>query len=214
MANTGQIDQQDTPDSKARRAPAPRFIADKLFVDQLNYVREVINFLIRRQADLPQVTEFNVLATLGTVRYSRSGEPASEQDWQRLYQVSHIFLSQLTNENATSFAVWQTRGFYSLLPFAFAVGAVIALAISCLNPNIMPAHASLHFPTTAQSVSATLPSIRLGLWDHLQALLSVLLWTISLGGLGVSAFFGTSLLTQISSDNTQNIGQMERVHYR
>lgn len=188
MANVAQFDGERSSSATPAEALGARRIADKLFVDQLNYVRDVIDFLIRRQVDLSKQSEdLNALAALGTVRYSRRGQPANQQDWKNLYQLSHSFISQLTDDRATSFAVWQTRGFYGLLPFAFFVGALIALALTFFTPRI---------------INPAAPDIR-GL-ESVGRFVSILLWTCSLGGLGVSAFFGTSLLTQLASENGTN----------
>jgi hypothetical protein len=185
MANVEPIDRDRHASERGADATGPRVIADKLFVNQLNYTREVIHFLIRRQVDLSkQVEDLDALAALGTVRYSRSGQAASRDDCRNLYQISHTFISQLTNANlATSFAVWRTRGIYGLLPLAFFFGALVALSLIVFNPTIMWLGKDLTR------------------WDIISLYIAILLWTCSLGGLGVSAFFGTSLLSQMAADN-------------
>src|ERR1700685_2185618 len=116
MVEIGKAGMREQPMETSSR----RLIADKLFVNQLDFTRDLIVFLIRRQVDLgKQQEDWNALAALGTVRYSPRGTAATPEDWRQLYTISHDFLAELKDENATSFAIWQTRGIYSILPIAF-----------------------------------------------------------------------------------------------
>jgi hypothetical protein len=43
--------------------------------------------------------------------------------------------------------------------------------------------------------------VDMGKWDWISFFIAIFLWTFSLGGLGVSAFFGTSLLSRLESED-------------
>ena len=170
-----------------------RKISDRLFVDHLRYTKTLIYFLIRRQVDLSkQEADFNALATLGTVKYSPNGQPASPDDWRLLYLLSHNFNTQLIQAGLTnSFAIWQTRAVYGTLPFLFIISALIALALAFFNPKIMWL-------------------VNMGKWDWISFFIAIFLWTFSLDGLGVSAFFGTSLLSRLESEDVTDIREKDK----
>jgi hypothetical protein len=88
----------------------PPRISDRLFIQQLGYTRSLVTFLIRRQA-LPGTSPDVLanLAALGSMRYSPAGRAASEEEWQKLYAISHGLASKLPLEIATAFSIWRLR---------------------------------------------------------------------------------------------------------
>jgi hypothetical protein len=183
MANIALVDAnahvQLSDDNKTKK------ISDRLFVAQLKHTKQLIYFLLRRQVDLSKSdADFAALSSLSNIKYSVHGQSPSQTDWRNLYVLSHNFTMQLNNAGlVNSFAIWQTRAIYGVLPFSFIVSALIALALAFFNPKI-------------------LWLTEMNEWDWISFFIAIFLWTFSLGGLGVSAFFGTSLLSQLGSTNT------------
>src|SRR6516165_10031098 len=71
-------------------------INDRLFIQQLGYTRSLVIFLIRRQALPGKLTDvFGNLAALGALRYSRAGRAVTEEEWRKLYSISHDLTSEL-----------------------------------------------------------------------------------------------------------------------
>ena len=156
----------------------PPRISDRLFIQQLGYTRSLVTFLIRRQA-LPGTSPDVLanLAALGSMRYSPDGRAASEEEWQKLYAISHGLASELPLEIATAFSIWRLRTFFGLFPLIFLIMGITALEATYLQGY------------AAESSG----------WYYFIGLAAVLSWTCALGGLGTSAFFGTSLLAQLAS---------------
>src|SRR5436309_8636817 len=80
-------------------------IGDRLFIQQLDYTRSLVTFLIRRQA-LPEksLDVLANLAALGGMRYSPAGRAASEEERRKLYAISRGSASELPLEIATALA--------------------------------------------------------------------------------------------------------------
>jgi hypothetical protein len=164
-------------DDQGMNQSSPPKLRDRLFIRELNYTRDLVTFLIRKQvlpAKPPDVLAG--LAALGSVHYSPFGRAASVEEWQKLYSISHEFASQLPLEMATTFSVWRLRKFFSLIPLIFFIIGIVALEAAYLKGY------------AANSG-----------WYYFISLLDVLSWTCALGGLGTFAFFGTSLLSQLAS---------------
>lgn len=165
-------------DPQPENQSSPARISDRLFIQQLGYTRGLVTFLIRRQAlpDKPPDVLAN-LAALGSMRYSPAGRAASEEEWRKLYAISHGLASSLPLEIATAFSIWRLRTFFGLFPLIFLIMGIAALEATYLQGY-------------AASSSG---------WYYFIGLAAVLSWTCALGGLGTSAFFGTSLLAQLAS---------------
>jgi hypothetical protein len=167
-------------------------IRDHLFIQQLHYTRDLVNFLIRKQVKLDKSLDLlAALADLGGLYYLPWGRRASVEEWQKLYNASHGFMQQLPGDMAATFGLWRLRNFFTLFPLVFLVIAMIALGA-----------------TTIITSSNALWGIGL--------LVTVLSWTCALGGLGVCAFFGTSLLTQLtvgSGSNAPNFKEITDSNY-
>ena len=165
-------------------------ISDRLFIQQLDYTRSLVTFLIRRQT-LPEKPPdvFANLAALGSIRYSPAGRAASEEEWRKLYSTSHGLASELSLEIATAFSIWRLRTFFSLYPLIFLVMGIAALEATYLQGY-------------AASSSG---------WYYFIGLAAVLSWTCALGGLGTSAFFGTSLLAQLASATSDDQAKLKEI---
>ena len=163
-------------DAQPEKQSSSAKISDRLFVRQLGYTRSLVTFLIRRQA-LPEKPPDLLanLAALGSMRYSARGRAASEEEWRKLYAISHGLASELPLEIATAFSIWRLRTFFGLFPFIFLIMGIAALEATYLE------------------------GYAVGGWYYFIGLAAVLSWTCALGGLGTSAFFGTSLLAQLAS---------------
>jgi len=156
---------------------SPLKIGDRLFIQQLDYTRSLITFLIRRQAFPEKLSDILAnLAALGGMRYSPAGRAASEEEWRKLYAISRGLASELPLEIATAFSIWRLRTFFGLFPLIFLIMGIAALE-------------AMYFLGYAQGSA----------WFYFIGLAAVLSWTCALGGLGTSAFFGTSLLAQLAS---------------
>lgn len=165
-------------DAQPENQLSPAKISDRLFVRQLGYARSLVTFLIRRQAlpEKPPDVLAN-LAALGSIRYSPRGRAPSEEEWRKLYAISRGLASELPLEIATAFSIWRLRTFFGLFPFIFLIMGIAALEATYL-----------------MSLAAGSAG-----WYYFIGLAAVLSWTCALGGLGTSAFFGTSLLAQLAS---------------
>ena len=168
----------------------PAKVSDRLFIQQLDYTRSLVTFLIRRQAlpDKPPDVLAN-LAALGSMRYSRVGRAASEEEWRKLYAISPGLASALPLEIATAFSIWRLRTFFGLFPLIFLIMGIAALEATYL-----------------QGYAATSSG-----WYYFIGLAAVLSWTCALGGLGTSAFFGTSLLAQLASATGNDQAKLKEI---
>jgi hypothetical protein len=169
----------------------PGKISDRLFTRQLDYTRDVISFLVRRQvfpAKAPEVLAG--LAALGTLHYSPNGRAASVEEWQNLYAVSQEFVSQLPSEMVATFSIWRQRKFFGFFPVIFSLIGFLALVGTYLNKAYAEPNSELYWFVT---------------------LISVLSWTCALGGLGTSAFFGTSLLAQLASVSHNDQAKLKEI---
>ena len=110
------------------------------------------------------------------MRYSHAGRAASEEEWQKLYTMSQG-LFELPLETTTAFNISRLRTFFSVLPLIFLIMGVVALETTYLQGFAVKGSG----------------------WYYFIGLAAVLSWTCALGGLGTSAFFGTSLLAQLAS---------------
>jgi hypothetical protein len=166
----------------------PAKISDRLFVRQLGYTRSLVTFLIRRQAlpEKPPDVLAN-LAALGSMRYSPRGRAVSEEEWRKLYAISHGLASELPLEIATAFSIWRLRTFFGLFPFIFLIMGIAALEATYLE------------------------GYAVGGWYYFIGLAAVLSWTCALGGLGTSAFFGTSLLAQLASATGNDQAKLKEI---
>jgi hypothetical protein len=175
-------------DAQAENQLSPAKISDRLFVRQLGYTRSLVTFLIRRQA-LPEKPPDLLanLAALGSVRYSRRGRAAAEEEWRKLYAISHGLASELPLEIATAFSIWRLRTFFGLFPIIFLIMGIVALEATYLE------------------------GYAVGGWYYFIGLAAVLSWTCALGGLGTSAFFGTSLLAQLASATGNDQAKLKEI---
>jgi hypothetical protein len=151
-------------------------ISDRLFIRQLDHTRGLVAFLIERQALPRNADVLPCLAALGSMRYSHAGRAASEEEWQKLCTMSQG-LSELPLETTTAFNISRLRTFFSLLPLIFLIMGIVALETTYLQGFAVEGSG----------------------WYYFIGLAAVLSWTCALGGLGTSAFFGTSLLAQLAS---------------
>jgi hypothetical protein len=110
-------------------------IRDRLFINQLKYTQDLINFLVQKQVTLDKsLNILSTLADLGNVYYWPMGRNASAGEWQSLYSASHEFMSQLPKEMYSSFALWRLRNFFTVLPLVCLTTAMtIGLEESCWN---------------------------------------------------------------------------------
>jgi hypothetical protein len=177
-------------DPQPENQSSPAKIRDRLFIQQLGYTRSLVTFLIRRQAlsDGPPDVLAN-LAALGSMRYSPAGRTASEEEWRKLYAISHGLASALPLEIATAFSIWRLRTFFGLFPLIFLIMGIAALEATYLQGY-------------AASSSG---------WYYFIGLAAVLSWTCALGGLGTSAFFGTSLLAQLASATGNDQAKLKEI---
>jgi len=175
-------------DAQPENQLSPAKISDRLFVRQLGYTRSLVTFLIRRQA-LPERPPdlLENLAALGSMRYSRRGRAASEEEWRKLYAISHGLASELPLEIATAFSIWRLRTFFGLFPIIFLIMGIAALEATYLEGYAM------------------------GGWYYFIGLAAVLSWTCALGGLGTSAFFGTSLLAQLAAATGDDQAKLKEI---
>ena len=177
-------------DAQPENQLSPAKISDRLFVRQLGYTRSLVTFLIRRQAlpEKPPDVLAN-LAALGSMRYSPRGRAASEEEWRKLYAISHGLASELPLAIATAFSIWRLRTFFGLFPFIFLIMGIAALEATYL-----------------MSLAAGSAG-----WYYFIGLAAVLSWTCALGGLGTSAFFGTSLLAQLASATGDDQAKLKEI---
>ena len=177
-------------DAQPRNQLSPAKISDRLFVRQLDYTRSLVTFLIRRQAlpENPPDVLAN-LAALGSIRYSVGGRAASEEEWRKLYAISRGLASELPLEIATAFSIWRLRTFFGLFPSFFLIMGIAALEARYLKGYAVEDSG----------------------WYYFIGLAAVLSWTCALGGLGTSAFFGTSLLAQLASATGNDKAKLKEI---
>jgi hypothetical protein len=123
------------------------------------------------------------------MRYSPGGRAASEEEWRKLYAISRGLASELPLEIATAFSIWRLRTFFGLFPLIFLIMGIAALETTYLQGY-------------AASSSG---------WYYFVGLAAVLSWTCALGGLGTSAFFGTSLLAQLASASANDQAKLKEI---
>jgi hypothetical protein len=177
-------------DAQPGNQSSPPKISDRLFIQQLGYTRSLVTFLIRRQAlpEKPPDVLAN-LAALGSMRYSAAGRAASEEEWRKFYAISHGLASELPLETATAFSIWRLRTFFGLFPFIFLIMGILALEATYLKGYAVEGSG----------------------WYYFIGLAAVLSWTCARGGLGTSAFFGTSLLAQLASATGDDQAKLKEI---
>lgn len=177
-------------DAQFGNQSSPPKISDRLFIQQLAYVRSLVTFLIQRQALPAKPPEILAdLAALGGLRYSSAGRAASEEEWQKLYALSHELSSQLPPDIVTAFSIWRLRTFFGLFPLIFLILGVVSLEATYLKGYAVEGSG----------------------WYYFIGLAAVLSWTCALGGLGTSAFFGTSLLAQLASSTGSDQAKLREI---
>lgn len=158
-------------------------MGNRLFIQQLHYTRDIIIFMLRRQQVPVKNTE--IVSDFGTRYYFPGARRATRFEWEQLYQVSDQLNGQLTLKMVPNFAIWRLRKFFGFYPLIY-----LATAATCLL-----------IVSTYGIDNGTISLVRLPPFFEV---LLVLAWTCALGGLGVSAFFGTSLLTQLAASRSQS----------
>jgi hypothetical protein len=143
---------------------SPAKISDRLFIQQLDYTRGLVTFLIRRQA-LPEKSPDVLanLAALGGMRYSPAGRAASEEERRKLYAISRGSASELPLEIATAFSIWRLRTFFGLFPLIFLLMGIAALEATYLKGYAVEGSGWYYFIGLAAVLSWTSPS---AVWGH------------------------------------------------
>jgi hypothetical protein len=158
-----------------------QIVSDRLFTDQLRASEEIKAFLIKENiVNEKSPSEYSDLSLMSSYRYSRLGSVVSAENWERLNRISMVLVAQLKNSDAEKqyeFLLWRCRRYFRLPALSCSVALLIALLGFC-------------------AVSIAPPGFRDDFIGRLLTLVFVVAWTIALGGLGVAAFFATSVLSQ------------------
>ena len=96
-------------------------IGDRVFMQQLDYTRDLIIFMLRRQ-QVP-VKDYTILSALGARHYFPGARRATTSEWEKLYNTSQEISGQLKSEMAANFAIWRLRKFFSLYPLIYLATA-------------------------------------------------------------------------------------------
>lgn len=153
-------------------------ISDENFIEQLRDVRKLRRFLFSEMVKISHTEASSTdLGILSNLKYHRYGRKPDEREWELLDVKMSILADYLTPELRRKFKIWELGLYFGLLPICFLVLGVTALAVAFFFPK----------PFTD-------PTDNMSSWQQAPLFISVVAWTISLGGLGACAFLTTTLL--------------------
>ncbi len=168
-------------------------VRDRLFVDQLRAAEDIKAFLIRENivSDTKTIDDYYSLAAISSYRHSLVGRPVQPDEWKQLDGISIALVKQLKvagPDKNHDFLLWKCRRYFGLPAKIFAVALLMAFFTFSLTQLIRNQFGVS--PDAASWIMVAFKSFEIA---------SSLIWTVALGGLGVAAFFATSLLTTQNS---------------
>jgi hypothetical protein len=146
-------------------------IGDERFIAQLSQIHSLKQFLFEEKVRFkPEQLPSIDLGQLNGLRYSASGRAPTALEWRLLDEKLSTLASYLTDELRQRIRIRELGAFFGLIPLIFLLAAAAVVFFYFLYPRWLTRD-------TLQFDAAYLSSI--------------VLWTLSQGGLGACAFLGT-----------------------
>lgn len=165
-------------------------INNEFFYRQLRAVRRMKEFLLREKVKISEndLTRID-LENLNNISYHPHGRKPSSEEWKLLDEKSSFVIDYLDAPLKQKIRLWELGLFFGGLPAVFLVFAIFSVLLA------------LSFPEAFEPAAASERNFT-KYWPNY---ISVLLWTVSLGGLGSCAYLGTALTTKLGTEaNRQN----------
>jgi hypothetical protein len=170
-----------------KQGPDPQeafFIHDDRFIAQLNEVRNLKRFLFEEKVKFdPKQLEDIDLGLLNNLRYRSQARPPTLEEWVLLDKKLSALTSYLNDELRQKIRIRELSSFFGSIPLAFLSVATITMVYYFLYP---------YFLVTGSTTFAA------------SYLTSLIVWSLSQGGLGACAFLGTrAAMKRVNPDNQQ-----------
>jgi hypothetical protein len=153
--------------------PGIVLVNSKLYAEQIKYSLQMKQFLIRSDIDrnYKSAIDYTTLANLSQFRYSPRGTLVTSEQWAELETLAKAINMELKDsgeERIREYLLWKVRSYFRFPAYIFSSVALAALIIYCIAGE------------ASKWASVAVP-----------------IWTMGIGGLGVSAFFSTGIITQL-----------------
>jgi hypothetical protein len=147
------------------------FISDKRFANQLGEIHKLKNFLFEEKVVLaPEKQELVDLGPLNNMRYRHFGRVPDLSEWKLLDEKLSALSSTLDEALRQKLRIRELSMYFGTMPIWFLSGSIVAIIYCFLYPKFLDRN----------SVSFTASFLS-----------SLVVWTISQGGLGACALLGT-----------------------
>jgi hypothetical protein len=157
-------------------------ISDARFWDQLQQIRRLKQFFFQENvAFKPDDLAAIGLGVLDRITFHPYGREPKAEEWMLLDEKQSVLTTYLDDKLKWKFRLRNMRAYFTVIPVVFLVCAITALFIGTgidIYNDKMEGH--LH---------------------NIVYVLSVVLWTIALGGLGACAFLGTTMISEYARMN-------------
>ncbi|MBM3597483.1 MAG: hypothetical protein FJX35_04670 [Alphaproteobacteria bacterium] len=160
-------------------------IEDEDFVEQLEEVRRLKKFLVSQKIRFADSDIKNIdLGPLNNLKYHRYGRSPEQSEWQLLDEKMSVLATYLDDDLRRKIRIWELGRYFGGMPLGFLICAIVAVGIGFFFP-----------------APFTTPADKLSLLEKSPLFISVVLWSIALGGLGACAFLTTTLLGSSKSQS-------------
>jgi hypothetical protein len=165
-------------------------IADERFINQLNQLRKLKQFLYEekiqfKKEDLAQID----LEKLNNLSYARNGRVPGANEWRTLDEKLFILAGYLNDDLRRKLRIRELGFFFRTLPIGF---------LAC---SVLSTIAYINVPWITNEGSP---------WKLLIWLIFTMSWLISQGGLGACAFLGTSVIFRVEKNKGSAEGADDR----
>jgi hypothetical protein len=173
-------------DADTPRAVPDRLVGDRRFIDQLDQLRFLKQFLFSEKVrfkadDLGSID----LDSLNNITYKQGGRSPSVAEWRLLDHKMFALAAYLNDDLRKKIRIRELGTFFGIIPVLFLLTTILSTLIYSLNSVVIPDQNSL-------------PS-------YLLYLTGIILWCISQGGLGACAFLCTSVIVKTSNNRGGSI---------
>jgi hypothetical protein len=162
-------------------APPTSYICDRRFIEQLNALIALRQFLLDEMVELnPGGDESSNLEGLNLLSFNPTGRLPTIEEWRLLDDKYSMTISRMNIDLRMKFRIKKLGLFFGILPVVFMVTSILATIIYIM-------------------VTSYLVDDKYQVLYTAILLLCFVLWTIAQGGLGACAFVGTKLITRTVS---------------
>lgn len=162
----------DPPAHNARRD----LVCDKRFIEQLREIKNLKQFLFEQKVRFePAQLDSIDLGLLNNLQFDGSGRPPTPEEWRLLDDKISALASYLSDDLRQKIRVRELSIFFDVLPLVFLLATLAAILYRFLYGGFLQKDSLLF---------------------NFSFLLSLIVWTVSQGGLGACAFLGTRIATK------------------